>query len=107
MNPPRADLLARRRERLVQRSAVLRELITEELRGVQPALTWIDRIQDGWLWLRSHPLAAVAAPLLLTLWRPRRAVGLGMRLWSAWKLVQRLRAPRAVSPPPPSARRRR
>lgn len=103
MSPPRAIVLARRRERLVRRSGLLRERIAEDFQGLQPALTWVDRVQDGLLWLRSNPLMAFAAPLLLTVWRPRRAVGLGMRVWSAWKLVQRLRASRAVSPP--SARR--
>lgn len=102
----RANLLARRRERLLLRSTLLRELISDEFQGVQPALTWVDRVQDGLLWLRSNPLIAFAAPVLLSVVRPRRAVGLGMRIWSAWKLYQGFRASRAVAPAPSSGRRR-
>lgn len=88
---PRAVLLARRRERLVLRSRLLRRQITTELHAVQPALAWVDRLQDALLWLRGNPLAAAAGSLLLAVWRPRRAAGFGMRLWSAWKFVQGLR----------------
>ncbi len=88
---PRAVLLARRRERLVLRSRLLRRQIARELDAVQPALTWVDRLQDALIWLRGNPLAAAAGSLLLAVWRPRRAAGFGMRLWSAWKFVQGLR----------------
>ncbi len=88
---PRALLLAQRRERLVLRSRVLRRQITQELQAVQPALTWVDRLQDAVLWLRGNPLVAAAGSLLLAVWRPRRAASFGMRLWSAWKFVQGLR----------------
>lgn len=88
---PRAVLLARRRERLVLRSRLLRRQIARELDAVQPVLTWVDRLQDALLWLRGNPLAAAAGSLLLAVWRPRRAAGFGMRLWSAWKFVQGLR----------------
>ena len=88
---PRAAQLALRRERLVQRSAQLRRRAVWHLQDVQPALTWIDRLQDAWIWLRGNPFAAAAGTLLLSAWRPRRAASLGMRLWSAWKLVQSVR----------------
>lgn len=86
-------MLARRRERLVRRSAHLREDVATGLQVLQPALSWADRIQDAALWLRAHPLAAVAAGLAVAAWRPRRVMGWGLRAWSAWKLVRRLRAP--------------
>lgn len=95
---PRAVQLARRRERLVQRSAQLRRRASWNLQDIQPALTWIDRLQDAWLWLRGNPFAAAASTLLLSAWRPRRAASLGMRLWSAWKLVQQVRGQGAASP---------
>lgn len=90
---PRAVLLARRRERLVLRSRLLRRQITQELQAVQPALTWVDRLQDAALWLRGNPVIAAAGSLLLAVWRPRRVASFGMRLWSAWKFVQGLRGP--------------
>jgi hypothetical protein len=89
----RGMLLARRRERLVRRSARLRDALATELRVLQPALSWADRIQDAWRWLRANPLAAAAGVAALVVWRPRRALGWGLRAWSAWKLVQRVRAP--------------
>jgi len=88
---PRAVQLALRRERLVNRSAQLRRRAGWHLQDVQPALTWIDRLQDAVIWLRGNPFAAAAGTLLLSAWRPQRAASLGARLWSAWKLVQRVR----------------
>lgn len=96
---PRAAVLAMRRERLVLRSQQLRQQITSELQAVQPALTWVDRLQDALLWLRGNPLIATAGSLLLAAWRPRRAASFGMRLWSAWKFVQGLRGVGGTSPP--------
>ncbi|MCW5654614.1 YqjK family protein [Hydrogenophaga sp.] len=96
----RARLLARRRERLLQRSTHLRDRMSAELQVVQPALSWADRLQDAWYWLRAHPLAAVAGSAALAVWRPRRAINLGLRAWSAWKLWQRMRAAAAGGQPP-------
>lgn len=90
----RAALLARRRERLVWRSDRLRRQMAVELRVLQPAFTWADRLQDAWHWLRSNPLAAMAGTLILTVYRPRRVVDVGVRAWSAWKLLRRLRGNR-------------
>jgi hypothetical protein len=93
----RGMLLARRRERLVRRSAHLRGAVVTELQALQPALSWADRIQDAWLWLRANPLAAAAGVVAVAVWRPRRALRWGLRAWSAWKLVQRVRAPAPAS----------
>ena len=95
---PRAVQLALRRERLVQRSAQLRRRAAWNLQDLQPALTWVDRLQDAVIWLRGNPFAAAAGTLLLSAWRPRRATSLGMRLWSAWKLVQSVRG-QGTAPP--------
>ncbi|MBW0184722.1 MAG: YqjK family protein [Hydrogenophaga sp.] len=90
---PRAAVLARRRERLVQRSGNLRRTLTREIRAAQPVLAWADRLQDVWLWLRGNPVMAVAGSMALAASRPRRWLGWGLRAWSAWRLFQRLRAP--------------
>jgi hypothetical protein len=95
---PRAALLALKRERLVLRSRQLRGQITAELQVVQPAMKWVDRVQDALVWLRGNPLAAAAGSLLLAVWRPKRAASFGMRAWSAWKFVQRLRGSGSNSP---------
>jgi hypothetical protein len=93
----RGMLLARRRERLVQRSAHLRGAVVTELQALQPALSWVDRIQDACLWLRANPLVAAAGVAAVAVWRPRRVLGWGLRAWSAWKLVQGVRAPGPTS----------
>lgn len=93
----RGMLLARRRERLVRRSASLRGQVASELQALQPALSWVDRIQDACLWLRANPLVAAAGVAAVAVWRPRRALDWGLSAWSAWKLVQRVRAPGPAS----------
>ena len=90
--PGRAEQLARRRELLVLRSAQLRGQVADQLQVVQPALAWADRLQDVWIWLRANPLAVVGGVLAVAVWRPRRSLGLALRLWSSWKLLQRARS---------------
>jgi hypothetical protein len=97
---PRAQVLARRRERLVQRSTMLRKQAEFEVLGLQRKFIWIDRLQDAWLWLRANPLAVAGSVGALALWRPRRVLGLGLRAWSVWRLARRLIALRAVFMPP-------
>ena len=89
---PRGAGLASRRARLVRRSGQLRRQMVNELQDLQPALLWADRLYDVWRWLRAHPLVAVAGGVGLAASRPRRWLGLGLRAWSMWQLVQRLRA---------------
>lgn len=97
---PRARVLAQRRERLVQRSAQLRRQAEVEVSGLQRTFTWIDRIQDTWRWLRANPLAVAGGVGMLAMWRPRRALGLGLRAWSLWRLARRAMALRAAFLPP-------
>lgn len=89
--PDRAGQLARRRQMLVLRSGQLRGQAVEQLQVVQPALLWADRLQDAWFWLRANPLAVAGGVLAVAVWRPRRSLGLALRAWSAWKLLQRAR----------------
>ena len=90
--PDRAEQLARRRELLVHRSGRLRTQVVDQLQAVQPALVWADRLQDAWIWLRANPLAVAGSVLAVAVWRPRRSLGLALRLWSGWKLLQRARS---------------
>lgn len=90
--PDRAEQLARRRELLVHRSGRLRTRVVEQMQVVQPALAWVDRVQDAWIWLRANPLAVAGGVLALAVWRPRRLAGWALRLWSGWRLLQRARS---------------
>ncbi len=90
--PDRAEQLARRRQLLVHRSGQLRAHVVDQMRVVQPALVWADRLQDAWIWLRANPLAVAGGVLAVAVWRPRRSLGLVLRLWSGWRLLQRARS---------------
>lgn len=90
--PDRAEQLASQREKLVLRSRRLRGQLVEQMQVLQPAWTWADRLQDAWIWLRANPLAVVGGVLAVVVWRPRRSLGLALRAWSAWKLLQRARS---------------
>ncbi|MDP2072678.1 YqjK family protein [Hydrogenophaga sp.] len=88
----RAGQLVRRRQLLVLRSGRLRGQVAEQMQVMQPALVWADRLQDAWIWLRANPLAVAGGVLAVAVWRPRRSLGLALRLWSGWKLLQRARS---------------
>ncbi len=89
---PAAQRLLERRMVLVQRSAALRARLERDAEGLQPVFSAADRLQDAWYWLRANPLAVAAGAVVLAAWRPRRAWRLGWGAWSAWKLLQRVRA---------------
>jgi hypothetical protein len=86
--------LAQRREQLTVRSWQLRQQAASQMEALQPALSWVDRLQDAWLWLRANPAPVLAGLLGLVVWRPRRALGVVWRAWSGWRLLQRLRSGR-------------
>lgn len=86
--------LAQRRERLTLRSWQLRQQAASQVESLQPALSWVDRLQDAWIWLSANPVPVLAGLLGLVVWRPRRTVGLVWRAWSGWRLLQRLRSGR-------------
>lgn len=91
-----AECLALRRRGLALRSSLLRAQVVGHATELQTALSWIDRVQDTWIWLRQRrpepmlPMAAVAAVAIVGVWRkPSRLWRWPLRAWSAWKLWQR------------------
>jgi hypothetical protein len=89
-----AEQLAQRRQVLVLRSAMLRDALNADLRGIEPAFTVVDRAQDAWIWLRAKPLAAllplVAIGVVWAVRKPSRLVTLPLRAWSLWRLWRRV-----------------
>lgn len=86
--------LAARREQLLLRSAQLRERLNARASVLRPAWRAADRVRDGLRTAREHRAlvlmigTALGAALLA---RPRRVVGLGLKAWSGWQLVRRVR----------------
>ena len=85
------DELALQRERLLTRSALLRERIADDARVLAAPLRTADRVRDGFAWLRDHPLVPLAAVAAVVAWRPRRALRLAMRVVWGWRLWRRVR----------------
>ena len=90
-HPMNADLpsgprdLAARRERLLLRSAQLREQLGSRARVLRPALRTVDRVRGGAQAVRdnrSWVLLGGAALVGAVLVRPRLMMGLGLRVWS-------------------------
>lgn len=87
----RREELVLKRQSLQQRSTLLRERVAQQAAGLQPVLGLGDQVRAGVAWLRGHPLVVAAAALGLALLRPRRTLRWGLRLWSGWRLLARLR----------------
>jgi hypothetical protein len=85
-----AEVLALRQQRLLMRSQALRQRLASDAAAWQAPLRWADGAVAVWTWLRGHPEAPLAALAVVLLLRPRRALRWGLRLWSGWRLLQRL-----------------
>lgn len=97
--PSRERQLWHRQQRLLTRSAVLRERLGTDLATLQAPLALADSAVAAGRWLDGHRELVGAGALLLALRRPRRAlrwVGRGWALWRAgrrlWPLLRRLGA---------------
>jgi hypothetical protein len=42
--------------------------------------------------LRANPLVVAGAALTVAVWRPRRSLGLALKVWSAWRMFGRARS---------------
>ncbi len=103
--------LALRRQRLLLRSAALRDALAEQSVVLGPPLAAADRVQAGGRWLyRQRGWLAGAAVVVLVL-RPRRAWRLLSTGWWLWRRARRLqpwlvaaglKAPPSVRPQQPA-----
>jgi hypothetical protein len=89
-----AERLALRRRGLALRSTLLRAQAVDRVAELRPALGWVDRAQDSWVWIRQRPPELMLpVALVATVWlvrKPSRLWRLSWRAWSAWKLWQRV-----------------
>lgn len=82
--------LALARERLIERSRVLRNVAVEQSAALVPALRAGDQLRAAVDWIRGHPGIIAGAVVGLAVVRPRRALRWGIRLWGGWRLIQQL-----------------
>ncbi len=88
----RQQRLWMRRQELLHQSSELRHRLQRHAEGLAPVLRGADRAWATGVWLREHPLLPAAALVLLAWCRPRTLLRWGRRGWSAWQLLQRVRA---------------
>lgn len=85
------DGLAARRQQLVLRSSQVRSQLVVQSAALSPVLAWGDRARAVFHWVRAHPEAVLTFGVVVVVARPRGAFRWGMRLWSAVRLVRRIR----------------
>lgn len=90
---PGSEDLARRRERLLVRSSLLREDWSRQVQGLRRPLGWVDQARDGANWLVRHPEWPLGAALVLLLLRPGRVLrwsGYALQGYGLYRRAQRL-----------------
>ena len=80
-----------RRERLMQRSAVLRDRFAVRAQMLQTPLAMADQAVLAYDWLRRHPEWPFGAAVVVAVVRPRIVLRWVGRGWAAWRLWRRLR----------------
>jgi hypothetical protein len=87
------DELTRRRERLLLRSADLRQQWAQQAQVVRSPLGVADRVRSGTRWLMQHPEWPIGVALLLVLLRPGRVLlwaGYAVQGYGLYRRAQRL-----------------
>jgi hypothetical protein len=79
------------RGRLLARSEAERLALASHGAGLAPPLRLVDRGLDAGRFLCAHPAVVVAAGAVAVLLRGRTILGLGVRAYGLWRLVQRAR----------------
>jgi hypothetical protein len=78
-----------RQERAIWRSAQLRgELIVQSEVLVVP-FAQADRVKDGLVWLRRHPVYLAALVAVAVAIKPRNALAKLGRAWTVWRTLER------------------
>jgi hypothetical protein len=89
------DELLRRRERLLLRSAMLRQDWSTQVQVLRKPLGLADQAREATQWLVRHPEWPLGAALLLVLLRPGRVLrwaSLGLQGYGVYRRVQRVMA---------------
>ncbi len=84
--------LALKKQRLLMKSAQLRQALAGQTRPLLPLFAVADRIQLGARWLKRHPALPVAVATALLVARPRAAFRWLRRGWFLWQTLRRLQS---------------
>jgi hypothetical protein len=101
VNTKREELL-RRRERLMLRSALVRQDWAQQVQGLRRPLGLADKAREATQWLVHHPEWPIGAALLIVLLRPGRALrwaSYGLQGYGVYRRVQRVMARPPVRAP--------
>jgi len=94
VNAAHEDLL-RRRERLMLRSAMLRQDWAQQVQGLRKPLGLADKAREATQWLVRHPEWPIGVALLVVLLRPGRALrwaSYGLQGYAVYRRVQHVLA---------------
>ncbi|MDP3702707.1 MAG: YqjK family protein [Hylemonella sp.] len=89
MHRQQRDELARRQQRLLLRSAELRDTLAQQTRDLRSVLALADQLRVGVHWLRQHPVLPLATLAWLALRPPRRLLRWIPSALAAWHLLRR------------------
>ena len=78
----------RRQQLLLERSALLRGRMAQDLASLQRPLALVDTARDRLHWLAAHPQWLALPAVLVVALRPRRILGLAMKVWSGWRFLR-------------------
>jgi hypothetical protein len=81
---------ALKKQRLVLRSAALREALAEDGQPLFPLFATADKVADGARWLRDRPGVVAGATAALFVLRPRFLLRWGRRAFFAWRTLRTL-----------------
>jgi len=78
-----------RRQRILLRSAQLRNDLARQSEVLKAPLAQMDRVKQGVQWLRRHPIAMAALAAATVALKPRNAMSKIGRAWTVWTMVRR------------------
>ncbi len=85
------EMLALRRKALSARIARQRLDLSMEAAALMPAFKAADKGISFLRFLKAHPVIPAAAAAAFFILRPRRAFGLGKRMWFFWRIYRNAR----------------
>jgi len=84
--------MQRREHDLLDRIAVERRTLIGQAEAFRRPLRNVDRVGQGLRKIRRlGSLSVLLAPGAVALWRARPMIRLGLRIWTAWKLLRRVK----------------